>query len=64
MLSEHSVMKLLSKENKPIFTEIVRLHISIWSNALSMPLIRAREIVGFAGFGPIFETENRFLDKS
>ena len=24
---------------------------------------RAREIVGFAGFGPIFETENRFISR-
>ena len=24
---------------------------------------RAREIVGFAGFGPIFETENRFISQ-
>ena len=28
-----------------------------------MPHTRAREIVGFAGSGLIFETENRFLDK-
>ena len=26
-------------------------------------LIRAREIVGFAGSGPIFETENRFISR-
>ena len=25
--------------------------------------IRAREIVGFAGSGPIFETENRFISR-
>ena len=25
--------------------------------------IRAREIVGFAGSGPIFETENRFISQ-
>ena len=24
---------------------------------------RAREIVGFAGSGPIFETENRFISR-
>ena len=24
---------------------------------------RAREIVGFAGFGPIFEAENRFISR-
>ena len=24
---------------------------------------RAREIVGFVGFGPIFETENRFISR-
>ena len=28
-----------------------------------MPLSRAREIVGFASSGPIFETENRFISR-
>ena len=27
------------------------------------PVIRAREIVGFAGSGPVFETENRFISR-
>ena len=31
------------------------------SLSLGEGLIRAREIVGFAGSGPIFETENRFI---
>ena len=28
-----------------------------------MECTRAREIVGFAGSGPIFETENRFISR-
>ena len=31
--------------------------------ASTVILIRAREIVGFAGSGPIFETENRFVSR-
>ena len=27
------------------------------------PFTRAREFVGFAGSGPIFETENRFISR-
>ena len=30
---------------------------------LKMLGARAREIVGFAGSGPIFETENRFISR-
>ena len=29
----------------------------------SVVSVRAREIVGFAGSGPIFETENRFISR-
>ena len=32
------------------------------TNMATMP-IRAREIVGFAGSGPIFETEDRFISR-
>ena len=34
--------------------------VQVWSNLLTL-YSRAREIVGFAGSGPIFETENRFI---
>ena len=38
----------------------VQFLITVYNSYLSS---RAREIVGFAGSGPIFETENRFISR-
>ena len=38
-------------------------HLIFVSNNLNVLGYRAREIVGFAGSGPIFETENRFISR-
>ena len=36
---------------------------SVLSSDAEVIWIRAREIVGFAGSGPIFETENQFISR-
>ena len=38
-------------------------HIYIYAYIYIYIYIRAREIVGFAGSGPIFETEDRFISR-
>ena len=47
-----------------MYKEILSDHVSCSCCWLSnIELDQAREIVGFAGSGPIFETENRFISQ-
>ena len=57
-------MILLNISNSVLWIYII-LWILVHYDTMSelIVLIRAREIVGFAGSGPIFEIENRFISR-